>query len=350
VIGFEYGNTRLRAWVSRLLDPARYQDLLASPGIDQMLASLADTAYGEDVETAMTRARGLGRLDEMLRRNLGRTLRQMHSFYEGRPGELVELVTDRWDRHNLRVLLRIPEGPGRAELVDPLLIPAGRLDEAALRELAAMPDSGARLDLLVSWDLPSPETAHALLRASREVPDSLEVALDRAYASRLDEVLGEDRSGAAAVLRAAPDTINLLTALRIREAAGANEPVPEPDQVGYLPGGLIDPSRWPLIARLLDSEEVVAEIGRQRTLPGWDAALADWGEHQDLTVLADRLRRATSRAAVSLLTRGDPLGLDVPVGYTHAKEAEVRNLRLIGRGIVHRLPPDQVAGMLEEAA
>jgi vacuolar-type H+-ATPase subunit C/Vma6 len=328
-----------------------YRDLVTSPGIDQMLASLADTAYREDVEAAMTRGRGLGRLDETVRRHLARTMRHMRSFYEGRPGVLVGLVTDRWDRNNLRVLLRLPEGPGRAELVDPLLIPAGRLDEAALRELAALPDAASRLDLLVSWELPSAEAAHALLRASREPsPRSLEVALDQVYASHVDETLGHDRTGAAAVLRAEADTTNLLTSLRIREAAAAGEPFPEPDQVGYLPGGLVDPSRWPEIATLLDPEEVITEIGRQPTLPGWDIVVADWGEHQDLTLLADRLRRATTRTAVSLLTRGDPLGLDVPVGYAHAKEAEVRNLRLIGRGIVHQLPAGEVAAMLEEAA
>jgi vacuolar-type H+-ATPase subunit C/Vma6 len=316
-----------------------------------MLASLADTPYRDDVETAMTRSQGLSRLDETLRRHLGRTMRRMLSFYEGRPGDLVELVTDRWDLHNLRVLLRLPEGPGRRDLIDPLLIPGGRLDEAALRELAALPDAASRLDLLVTWEVPSPEAVHALLRASREpTPPSLEVALDQVYATHVDETLGEDRTGAAAVLRAAADTTNLLTALRIREAAVVGEPVPEPDRVGYLPGGLVDPSRWPEIAALVDPEEVVAEIGRLPTLPGWDAAVAEWGEHQDLTLLADRLRRATTRAAALLLTRGDPLGLDVPVGYAHAKEAEVRNLRLIGRGIVHQLPADQVAAMLEEAA
>jgi vacuolar-type H+-ATPase subunit C/Vma6 len=351
VIGFEYGNTRLRAWRSRLLDPFRYQDMLSATSIDQVLAALSDTPYAEDVETALTRYHGLARLDETLRRNLGRTLAMMASFYQGRPRLLVDLLNDRWDLHNLRVLLRLPEGPTRPELLDPLLIPAGRLDEPALRELAALPDPSARLDLLVSWDLPSAEAAHRLLRAARAGSHrSLETLLDLEYASRLDEVLGENQGGAAALLRSGVDTTNLLTALRIRAASADGEPIPEPDDVDYLPGGMIDRSRWPLVASLGQPEQVIAELEQDRLPAGWATAIQAWADDQDLTLLADGLRRANTRAAIALLTRGDPLGFDVPVGYTHAKEVEVRNLRLIGRGIAHGLPSDRVAGMLEEAA
>jgi vacuolar-type H+-ATPase subunit C/Vma6 len=347
VIGFEYGNTRLRAWRSRLLDPTRYHHLLTAVGIDQVLTALADTPYAEDVEAAIPRAKGLGRLDEAVRRNLARTMRTMASFYQGRPGELVELLTDRWDRHNLKVLLRLPEGPARPDLLDPMLVPAGRLDEAELQELAALPDAASRLDLLVSWDLPSPEAAHLILRAHRGGV-SPEVALDRVYATRIDLVLGDDRSDPAAVLRSEIDTVNVLTALRIREASREGEPVP--DEVHYLPAGLIDPSRWEVVATLEEAEQVVAGVVGRHALPGWEEAVRGWGEHQDLALLADRLRRATSRAAMGLFTRADPLGFAVPVAFTYAKEAEVRNLRLIGRGIVHGLSADQVADLLEEAA
>lgn len=349
MIGFEYGNTRLRAWRARLLDSRQYDDLLAANSIDQLLAILDDTPYAADVEAAIPRARGLARLDEAVRHNLGRTMRTMVSFYQGRPGEMVGLLTDRLDRHNLRVVLRVPEGPAPRDLLDPLLIPAGRLDEAALRELASLPDQASRLDLIVSWDLPSPDISHLLLRASRDAT-SLEAALDLAYAARLDEVLGDDRSGAPAVLRSGIDTINLFTALRIRDAAGAGESVPDPEEVDFFPGGLVDPARWPLMAGWQEQEAVVAEMTSHRTLPGWEEAVRRWGEDQDLARLGDELRRATTRAAAALLARGDPLGFDVPVGYTYVKEAEVRNLRLIGRGIVHSLSADQVASWLEEAA
>jgi vacuolar-type H+-ATPase subunit C/Vma6 len=348
VIGFEYGNTRLRAWWSRLLDPGRFHDLITATSIDHVLAALGDTPYAEDVETAITLNRGLGRLDEAVRRNLGRSLRAMASFYQGRPGEMVGLLTDRWDRHNLRVLLRVSEGPAPPDLLDPLLIPAGRLDEAALRELAALPDVSSRLGLLVSWGLPSPESARLLLRASRAA--SPESALDQAYAARIDEVLGDDREGAAAVLRSEIDSTNLLTALRIRAASEEGEPVPDPGEVDFLPGGLIDAARWPTVTVLDEPEQVVGEVGQHHTVAGWVEAVRHWGEHHDLALLTDQVRRATTRAAVARFNRGDPLGFDIPVGYSFAKEAEVRNLRLIGRGIVHGLPADQVVDLFEEVA
>jgi V/A-type H+/Na+-transporting ATPase subunit C len=52
------------------------------------------------------------------------------------------------------------------------------------------------------------------------------------------------------------------------------------------------------------------------------------------------------RWAVGLFLRGDPLGIDVPIAYTVAKENEVRNLRLLGEGSVGGLPVAAVRAQL----
>jgi V/A-type H+-transporting ATPase subunit C len=353
--GYEYGNTRLRAMRARLLTRADFAGMVATGSLDRMLAMLADTAYGPDVEAALVRFKGLHRLDEAIRSNLARALRQMASFYDERPRDRVDLLLDRWDLHNLRALLRLPRAPSTPGDISGLLVPAGRLTDIELSELAALPDIRARLDLMVAWDLPSPATTTALARAGVEYElhgdtTVLESALDQAYAARMDEILGDESTRAAAILRAERDARNLGASLRARAARLDREPGWSEDFDGYVDGGLVPIAVLEEVAATDLAETVAGLLTRTRLLPGWDEAILDWVAHHGLTSLADQLQRATTAAAIRGFVTGDVLGFDIPVAFTFAKEAEARNLRLIGRGIVHGWPATEIEARLEVAA
>lgn len=351
---YVYGNTRLRARRTRLLGTDAYAELLAAESLQHMMGILSDSPYGPDVEAAIPRAHGLRRVDQALRTNLARMLRDMVSFYEGQARTNVELLVDRWDRHNLTALVRLPDVPldDDPEL---LLVPAGRLNEADLAELVAQPDVTSRIDLVIAWGIPSPSTAHALLRARRDFDVSgdslaLEWAVEEAFAARLDEVLGESRDGPAAILRGHVDRGSLLTALRRRAARLANEPGWADAPVRYLRGGALPIRLWEAIEVTDEAEAIVTMLGGRRLIRGWDVALVRWGEHADLPTLGAELRAATAAAAVAGFSTGDPLGFDIPVAYAFAKEVEVRNLRLISRAIVHGISAAEVESRLEPAA
>lgn len=350
--GYEYGNTRLRAMRARLLDAGDLSEMLTSGSLDRMLAMLADTPYGPDVEAALVRARGLRRLDEAVRLNLARTLRQMASFYDEDVAPLIDLLLGRWDIHNLRALLRLPPSPFEAGDVSSLLVPAGRLSETELAELAAQPDTRARIDLVVTWQIPTPDTAALLSRGRAEFeregdPAALERALDIAFATRLSDTLGEVRKGAAAVLRGEVDLRNLSAALRFRSARLDREPEWSARPPAYLEGGLVGAEVWEQLHHLDAAEAVVAHLADRPLVAGWGTALGEWVAHGDLPTLEARLRGCLTEAAVSLFTTGDVLGFDVPVAFTFAKEAEARNLRLVGRTLVHQLPMTEVESRME---
>jgi V/A-type H+/Na+-transporting ATPase subunit C len=354
VSGYEYGNTRLRAMRARLLERDDFDEMLAAGSLDRMLAMLADTPYGSDVEAALVRTRGLRRLDEAVRMNLAGTLRKMASFYDDDVAPLIDLLLGRWDTHNLRALLRLSASPFEAGDVTSLLVPAGRLEVAELAELAAQPDTRARIDLIVAWQIPSPDTATFLSRARAEYeregdPAVLEHALDAAFAARLRATLGGERRGAAAVLRAEVDLRNLSAALRFRSARLDREPEWSVRPPAYVDGGLVAPEVWEQLHHLDAAEAVVAHMSGRSMVSGWEAALTEWASHGDLPTLEARLQRALTEAAVSLFATGDVLGFDVPVAFTFAKEAEARNLRLVGRTLVHRLPMTEVESRMEAA-
>jgi V/A-type H+-transporting ATPase subunit C len=348
VTGYEYGNTRLRAMRARLLRSRELGDLLRTGSIDRLLGALAETDLRPEVEAAIARVSGPRRLDEALRRHLARILSAVASFYDGAPAERVDLLLDRWIRMDLRAIVRLPDGAAGGDPAD-LLVPAGRLDDAALAEITAHPDLRSRMDQVIAWNLPWQAGARVIASALADYERSgdrtvVEHAVDEAFAGRIDSVLGDGRS--ATVLRAEIDSTNLLTALRVRAARASGEPVP--DTPLYVSGGNREAQRWEDVA-VEDDVERAAVAARVPFLAGWDEELAAWVSHQDLTVLADGLRRRITAAAVSGFVSGDPLGFDIPVAYVFAKEAEIRDIRLVGRALVHGLGPE-VLDHLETAA
>lgn len=85
-------------------------------------------------------------------------------------------------------------------------------------------------------------------------------------------------------------------------------------------------------------------------MPEWQEVLQAWSSHGQLTVLAGGLQQRLTAAALAGFAAGDPLGFDIPVAFTFAKEAEVRDLRLVGRGIVHGMDEAEVLARIETAA
>jgi V/A-type H+-transporting ATPase subunit C len=342
---------------SRLLGRQRYTELMATGSIDRLLGALHDTPYRPDVEAAIARFEGLRRLDEAVRTNLGRTLRAMRSFYQGEPGERVELLVRRWDLANVRDVIRGRALVAATEDILPRLVPAGRLSDAELAELAAQRSVRSVIDLMVAWGVPTRRSARALLAvvSDYEVTGDvavLEHALYRTWAASLEEELADVEPGdpLAATLRAEIGMVNLLTAFRLREARLAGEPETKTLEAHLLPGGRVPLALLEAVWLADDRAEAAAASTGTLLPPGWSSALEGWAESGDVQGLGSRLEAAVTGAAVALFATGDPLGIAVPVAYTFAKENEARNLRLIARGLVHGLSPGDVAERLVVAA
>jgi V/A-type H+-transporting ATPase subunit C len=354
--GLEYGNTRLRARRSRLLGSSDYVTLLAAESLDRLLGLLSDTTYGPAVAAALTRYRGIRRLDEALRVALATEFRAVRRFYADIPVPVVDLLLERWDLHNLRTILRAKARTAEVADLPGLLVPAGTVTDAELRELADQPGVRSALDLMVAWGLPSADKARRVASAWPEYErrgdvSVLERVLSMAYAEHLDEVLRAHDgapSDSGRLLRTEIDRMNVMAALRLRRARldrepGADDAEPKPR---FLPGGRIRSAVLEGARSAGTAADAAAVLAAAPGTPGWDVALAGWIAAEDLGSLDRSLRDATTRHAVSLFHRGDPLGPAIPVAYVFAKENEVRNLRWIGQGIAQGLSPDDVAAHL----
>jgi V/A-type H+-transporting ATPase subunit C len=351
-----YGNTRLRARKAELLGTAEYEALLGRD-LDGLLEALAQTVYRPELEAALAVAGGRRALQEALRRHLARALEEERAFYDGRARDLVDLLLARFDLHNLLVLLRGRLRGQEAEQILADVFPLGPLGDAAAREVARHPEPVRAVDLLVAWRLPDPETARALARAWPEYERTedlraLEHAVTAAHARRLQTALdgaGSDAAPLRELQARERDAANALIVLRLRLALQLDElselpPAPAPGR--FLPGGRIADAALETALHRPTRAEAVAALVEAARRDDWRAPLERVAGGGDLPTLQRELEARRVRWAVGLFHRGDPLGLDVPVAYTVAKENEVRNLRVLGESAAGGLPQAAVRSEL----
>lgn len=349
--GYDYGNARLRARRTELFDAVTYERLLGRD-VDGLLAVLAESPYRADVEEALPRGRGLPAVHRALSANLVRTLRTVAGFYSGRPREGIGLLLSDLDVQTVLTVLRGLARRLPAEEVVPLLVPAGALDEVSAGELARQPGLRPAVELMAAWGVPDPGVARAAMTALPGYEQTgelaaLELAVLRAHAEIVRRAIERDgwmAQDLGPFLRERVDRRNVLVALRARQARLRGEPPWVPEDP-FLPGGRVPGAALASIAGTDEGQDVLVRL--TRTGPAaWREPLERWVEHEELTRLERELEGTAVRRAVSLLWRGDPLGIAVPIAFVVAKENEVRNLRLLGYGAERGVPADTLRELL----
>lgn len=353
---FVYGNTRLRARKSALLGASDYEALLGR-SVEGILDALAATTYRPEVETALAVSGGRRALHEALRHALARTLAELRAFYDGWARALVDLLLSRYDLHNLFALLRGSVRGEPAEHVLANVFPLGSLGGAAAHEIARQTEPARAVDLLVTWRLPDPALARALADAWPEYERTedlaaLEHILSIRHAQQLDDRLqaaGPDADTLRKLVAREHDAVNVLIVLRLRFALQLDElpGLPPPQDTGrFLAGGSIRDEALEAALRQPTRTEAVARLVQAARREDWRAPLERIAAGGDLPTLQRELEARRVRWAVGLFLRGDPLGIDVPIAYTVARENEVRNLRVLGEGAAGGVPASALRAQL----
>ncbi|MDR7519933.1 MAG: V-type ATPase subunit [Armatimonadota bacterium] len=333
---FPYINARVRAMRSRLLSAAQVEDLLGAPKLDAFMQELSAPPYGGDLQEAQVRYEGVRAVDEALARNLQRATRAILEFADGRPRRLIEVLLLRWDLANLRVVVRGKHAGRPAEEIVATLLPAGTLGEVILKEMAGLPDLAGLAGTLEAVEHPFAEAVADGVAVYVETKDliDLELCLDRAYATYGLQQTHRGGGGAAGLhdlLQAEIDVANVKTALRLAAAGDLDE---ARRLRYYIPGGALVTAD---LFRALSAPATQEHAWKKLRVSGFPVKepprnLVDFEREMDLEVAR----------ALAAHYRGDPLGLDVVIGYLAMKSAEVANLRLIARGKFLGLPREQL--------
>jgi vacuolar-type H+-ATPase subunit C/Vma6 len=369
---YDYANARIRGLRSRLLAPHDFDALLAQPTVEGLLAALASTDYGPDLEAARQRPSAVGGdphlrlLDEAVAGNLARRLRGLRGYFTapaaGRPtraSQLLAVLFARYDVQNVVAVLRGLAAGAAPREIDAALLPAGDLDASQLRELAGLPDVPACVAHLAHWELdwagalatalPAYQETTAAGGGPRALP-ALELALRRGFAEWAARALvGRDPNTALVrdLLALEADAANVSAVLRLRRAGIR----PEPPALAALlvPRGMVPAEA---LTALLAERALADAVGALRRTPLRRvlAVGAPQGAGLDEAVALElAVERYLARWAHAQVYR-DPLGIGLAVAYHAAKVEEARALRLLARGLTSGWPRERLRHLLALSA
>ncbi|HEX8959103.1 MAG TPA: V-type ATPase subunit [Solirubrobacterales bacterium] len=329
---YEYGNARLRAMRSRLLDRSTLESLVARRDLGHLASTLEAGAYTSDFESARAEVGDLAQdpvaaIDLALRHHLARTGRGVLSYYDGRARDLVGLLLGRRDLENLLAAIRGRTATAEAPDVSRLFVLGGELSADWLAEIVRSGQVEG-LRLVGDW-LCVP--AQGLVSADDARRGEVEAAVVRAFYARALGLLvggGADVSTVRQVLGWRVDVLNLTTALRVCRLPARERPA---DPRGLLvEGGSLSRRSVESIGRAPDVEAAAGEIAATPYRESVDEASRYLARVGRAAALECALERLLVRRAARLY-RADPLGIGVVVGYLAAQSVEVANLRLIAR-------------------
>jgi V/A-type H+-transporting ATPase subunit C len=324
-----YINARLKGMHSRMLQSKDWVEMSKATSLEQLFSLLLATDYQSAIEETRAQGTNLTTLDRALSLHWQDILDKLARFVGGKP--LMALQIERW-RLDLLNLLRIAGRVHSGESSDRQISLYGALSSRQIEELEKASSWRERAKMLTLWQHPLAETVSSL--KDEESPFQIETVLQKGFFTivqgRLAHSLSPVYRALARINRDRVDEQNLKAAAILRELPRDISP-----QSAFIPGGRLLTLKDFLI--LADPEAL--EHSRRRLLryPSLRFALASKNPAELERTMARRSLTESAR-----IYRQEPLGIGVLLAYLLQKEAEIANLRLIGRSIEYGLDPEVV--------
>lgn len=312
---YGYAVARTRSWENTLLDQSRLERLLAASSLEEAIAQLADTIYGD----ALGELSSPQDYEVALEKVLGRIYEEMAEMGHG---EELQTLKWRYDFVNLKLILRSQVGGGR------------------LRELSQLGSLDPMLLKAGAWELLPPLWREAVeLAAQEENPQQLDFILDRAFYQQV--LVASHNTYLKGWWRLRIDLTNIRTFLRLSALEPAGEDLWMQAQI---PGGELDPI-WEEIAPP-DLESLQSRLNREKFGDIYSQGLRDFratGSLGSWERLADNFQVEYIKAAKYI-----PFGPEPLVAYILGREHESKLLRIILAGKANNLSPEEIRERLRE--
>jgi vacuolar-type H+-ATPase subunit C/Vma6 len=150
---FDYGNTRLRARLSRMLSVRTLERLSESINIEAFLSALLKTPYKSVVEEAYATSHGLECAENALAMDLIKINEDLKKYYSEKSAEYIKLILDRSDLMNVMVILRGLIHQLTSEEIKRSLVLIGTIPNTILMTLAESLTVTVAINKMVSFQL-----------------------------------------------------------------------------------------------------------------------------------------------------------------------------------------------------
>ena len=317
---YPYTYARVSVIRSYLLEKGDYHRLLKM-STSEITSFLQSSAYKKAIDELGVKYSGIELMEMALNKSLVNMWNKLRRISAKEVRTLIDNYLERADLWNIKAVLRALHTNAKPEMIAPLLLPAGQLSQEKLEELAKSDSVEEFLKKLAVVGIKFEALRNAIETLNeKNTIIELENIFDREYYNRMEEFSRKIPSEGKLFkqfLEAEVENTNLMNVLRLKRAGMDKGTIH-----AYIIG---KPSR--LIKQLIatDSKEETAKLLSQTVS---EQALNSFTATNSLAETEiDTGRNLLKRTR--LLLHQHPLTVDVILGYMFAKEAEVKNLKML---------------------
>lgn len=340
-----YFNARVRSMRGALLRKADYEQLMRLPSAEALADKLKGTGYGAFIESAASRpASILDALSSALLAGLSESFGQLWRMAPEGARPLLKAVMSSWEVHDIKTLVRGLSRGVRREEIKAALIPAGEFDVASLNALLTSKDVIDLVGFLHTWGSPYASVLRPGLVEYRRSGRTIEMELlaELKTNSLFLEALSTGTADSGVIrglmaLRA--DLWNSLTLLKISGEGYSLEAA-----AGFFVegGSKLKRPEFMRLSGIKGRDELLGalrESGGSVVRGVIDAAGAD-------IALMEEAAEDAMKERLRTLSVIDPLSIALPASYIYMKVREIKNLRLLARGVSFGVPLNELRRML----
>jgi len=318
---YAYAVGRTRALETRLVDRARFERMIEASSAHEALKVLAESDYA----AAITELSDIYNFESMLASELKDIFYLIKSI-SPKP-ELIDILTLRYDIHNLKVLFKAKYLNIKSEL----LIPVGSMDVDRL-EHSVSEESFRDFPLNIRTAL---ETITDEFLLNKD-PQVIDLILDKVLFKQLMVVSREKKlSFLEGLITRQIDLVNLRTLIRVkRMGSGAD----------FLKHSLLTEGSIALDRLLALINEPLESMVSSLSMSEYAEVVAEGVQEWQEKGTASRLEKLSDDHLTNYLKQAKwmAFGFEPLLGYLWGKEIEIKNIRLILVGKINRLPNEAI--------
>ncbi len=310
-----YTYARVAVMKSQLLGKADY-DRLLKMGYHELLRTLQDSKYKEEMEKYGVSSGSLDVVERALNANLMNTFQKLHRIAQEGMKEAIAEYLRQYDIENIKTILRGKYTGTPRESIQNLLYSSVNYPPSFWQNLLGKENVD---DIIAAIPFVDPKKL-----ASKEL-FVVENALDHAYLDAMEAFAGSVRGQGTAIIEFLLEEIemtNIRTILRLRSRGEEADK----DIVRHI----IKPS--PFVKQLAKQKTVqdIIHLLHKHKRTSMTGSLTGW-EDDGILKLEMELERALLKKEIQLMHR-DMLSANYILGFMFAKEIEVRNLKALIKG------------------
>ncbi len=340
---YAYTVTRVKAKKSHLLREEDY-DKMIQMSVPEISRYISEAGYQKEMADLAGKYEGMELLEHATYQNMANVFNSILGASQGELATMVSAYLEKWDIWNLKVILRGKSYGLTGNGIKEDLVPAGKIDEAALDKLISLESID---DILNEYSRMGKVKFPADVISDYKESGNLGVIedyLDKLHYQRLLDSISPYTQPTKIFLdyiRRDIDVVNLRTIMKLKSEGIYGEKVMK----YYIPGGMQIDSKF---AQLLANAETVSaaagDMSRLDVFEEYIKPVLDFDNYDNKAVVSAIKKYQEDQA--KKMAHMYPLSVLPVIDFMVHKETEVRNIRVVARGVNSGLGRETIKGLL----